>query len=356
MTKRTRFLHRGDDAMNHLKEEQKREAQRREQAQNRGPMRFFCAKNNGGWDTHEIVFLDEDLTDAVHAYEHAVPGPNNDWSKTQDVTCIDDWANCPVCRAAENNQGDEFKPPRYQMYATVLDLTPYTIKNGPNAGQVRETTRKLYPIPMAMMETFKKMFELCKKQNGTTRGMVCLVTKKEKNDARCGEPQMIEETGMLFDFMDEDELDSYAEDEVVRDGKVILEEGENIEPYDYEEILAPKTEEELRTMFNLAPAAGSRAESEEAGGTTRRRRRKAADAEDEAPKRSRRRRAAPEEEQQEEEKPKRARRRRSAPEPEQEEDEAPAPRRRGGGTTRSRRRRNTDDDGGVDIPFDDGGE
>lgn len=357
--RKKRFIHRGDDAMKHLREEQEREEQRREQMGNRGPMRFYISKEEGGrgWQTHEVVFLDDDLTMAPHAYEHAVPGPNNDWTKTQNVTCIDEFANCPLCRAAENNEAEEFKPPRYQMYATVLDLTPYTIKRGKNAGQVRETTRKLMVIPMQMMETYKKMFELCKKQNGTTRGMVCLLTKKEKNDARCGEPQMIEETGMLFDFMSEDELDDYADEAVVREGKVVLEEGENIEPYEYEDLLEPKTEDELRRMFNLSPAAGSRAEADEESGGTRTRRRRSrsapADAEDEAPARgrkSRRRSAAPADDE-EDETPKPRRRSRARTQDADEEDsdgdadEDEAPRGR-----RSRRRRGGDDD--VDIPFD----
>lgn len=383
MPAKPNFLRTGTDAMETLREEQEKEAQRRELAGNRGPMRFYVRKAQRGdrYEVHELVFLDDDLTQAPCTYEHAVPGPRMDWSKTQHVTCIDDWSNCPVCRAAEENMGDEFKAPKYHMFATVGDLSEYTIQNGPRAGTKVDYTRKLFAIPSAMMDKYKKIFELCKRQHGTTRGMVMLVTKNQKNDARCGEPQMIEETGMLFDMMDEAELEAYAEAEVVRDGKVILEEGENIEPYDYEDILAPKDEEELRRMFNLDPAAGSAAE--ERGGRRRRRssgdaeeapargrRRRSAQAEEEeAPARGRRRRAAADEEQ--EEAPARGRRRRSAPEEEPEdnaaEDEQEAPpsrtrRRRGAepedaappaGRAGRRRRRGGDEGSEVDIPFED---
>lgn len=347
------FLRTGADAMEALRKEQEAAALRREQSENRGPMRFYVQKNarGDGFQTHEIVFLDDDLTQAVHTYEHNVPGPNNDWSKSQQVTCIDDWANCPICRAAEGNEGDEFKPPQYGLYASILDMTPYTIKNGPRAGQVVEHTRKLDVIPMAMMDKYKKIFELCKKMHGTTRGLVLLVTKAKKNDARCGDPQMIEETGMLFDFMTEDELEAMADAEVVRDGKVVLEEGENIEPYDYEQVLAPKTEDELRRLFNLAPAAGSRAEERattgSAGGGTRRRRRASAGGDEggttgeaEAPAgRTRRRRAAAASDDA------------GGDEGGHEEggsaDEAEAPR-----SSRARRRRAaTGGDSDVDIPF-----
>jgi hypothetical protein len=354
-----RFIQRGDDAMDNLRKEQEAAAQRREQAGNRGPMRFWTDKDGrGGWKTHEIVFLDDDLTQAAHVYEHDVDGPGNDFKKRQHVSCIDDWASCPICRAAENNVADEFKPPRYNMFGTVLDLTPYTIQKGANAGVTREHSRKLYVIPMAMMDTFKQMFELCKRQNGTTRGMVCMVTKKEKNDARCGEPQMIKETGMLFDWMDEDELGEFADDAVVREGKTILEEGENIEPYDYEEILAPKTEEELRTMFNIDPPMGSRASEREdsaPAGRSRRSRRTAApeqEPEDEGTSRRSRRSRTAEPEEEPEDKPAR-RSRASAPKKEEE----PAPRQR-----RSRRQKEAPmdseggDDGDIEIPFDDGDE
>lgn len=295
MAKKARHLHRGDDAMKRLKEEQQKEQQRREEARNRGPMRFYVGKNDRGqFQEHELIVLDEDASQAVFTYEHNVPGPNNNWAASRQVICIDEDDNCPVCRAVESKHAPEFEKAyaRYNMYVTVLDMTPYKIKNGPRAGTVVESTRKLMVIPTAAQEQFKKMFDLCMKQNETTRGMTIVVTKTKDTDARCGTPQMLD-NGMLFDWEDPDFLEDYAEDAVVRDGKTIVEEGENIEPFDYDEILAAESARDLAKMFNLPAPAGSEDEEEEQTGSSRRSRRRArkADEEEEKPARSRRTRS-----------------------------------------------------------------
>lgn len=313
---RPSHLKRGQAAKEAWQDARKEEQRRQEERDNRGPRRFRCFKPKGSsvYDVHEVVVLDEDFDDPIQAYEHSVDGPGGDYTRRQHVMCIDEFGNCPICRASEQNIDDRFKPPMYNMYCTVLDMNPYTIQKGPNAGQVRESTRSLMVIPMALMDTYKKIAALCKKEHGTTRGMVMLLTKKKKNDARCGEPQMMD-NGMLFDFMTEDELQDWAEDEVKRnDGTVLFEEGENIEPYDYDEILGLKTEEEIARMFGLEAPEGSDA-ADETSGRRRRRRRAAADepdtdAEDEAPKSRRRRRAAKDED--EDEPPRRSRRSRRA--------------------------------------------
>lgn len=273
-TQTASHLKRGEAAMATLRQEQEAAESRRLAAQNRGPMRFYVDKNaRGQFNQHEIVFLDDDLTQAPFAYEHTVPGPGMDWSKSQNIICVDEHTDCALCRAAEANMGDEFTASRYGMYATILDLTPYTVKKGPRAGEVIEATRKLIVIPHQQAPQFLKMAELCKKNNGgSTRGMVCVVTKVQNTDARCGIPQMLD-NGMLFDIMSEDELEGYANEEVRRDNKVVKAAGEDIEPLNYDELLAPVDQKAIRTLFRLPAPAGS-AEDEQAatGGTSRRRR------------------------------------------------------------------------------------
>lgn len=267
------FLKRGSDAMAALKQEQDKSEARREAAGTRGPMRFYVGKDSRGrFEEHELVFLDDDLAQAPFAYEHTIPGPNNNWSAARTHVCIDEFDDCPLCRAAEQNVAEEFTPSKYGMYCTVLDLTPYTIRSGQRAGEVVPQTKKLYVVPHQQAQQILKMAELCKQLHGTTRGMTVVVTKTQNTDARCGIPQMLD-NGMLFDHMPEDELEDFANDEVRRDNKVIKPEGDDIEPFDYDELLSPLEARVLRKLYNLPAPPGSADEEQEATGSSRRSRR-----------------------------------------------------------------------------------
>jgi hypothetical protein len=264
------LLKRGDAAMQTLKQEQEKAEARREAASN-GVYRFWIGKdpkNKNKYAMHEVVVLDDDATQAPFAHEHTVPGPGNNFAEARNHICVDEIDNCVLCRAREQNLGEEFKHPAYNMYVTVLDLTPYVIQNGARKGQTIDATRKLMVIPQASVGTFMKIFELGKKMHGTTRGIIMNLTKTQQQDARCGIPQMMD-TGMLFDYMPDDELDEYANEEVKRDGKVIKPDGEDIEPVDYEDALAPPDQKVLRKLYNLPASTGSEDEQDETTGTSR---------------------------------------------------------------------------------------
>lgn len=364
-------LKRGDAAMDTLRQEQEKAEARREAMQS-GVRRFYIGKNNRGkYQEHEVVILDDDARDCPFAHEHLIPGPGNNFSQARNWVCVDEVDNCVLCRAREQNQGEEFGYASYGMYVTYLDLTPYTIKNGPRAGQVVDATRKLAVIPQAEVATYMRMFELCYKQHGTTRGMVMVLTKDKQTDPRCGRPKMLD-NGMLFDMMTEDELEEYANEQVLRDGKVIKEEGEDIEAFDYEEVLAPPDQEVVRKFYNLPETVGSEGEQAAATGSSRRARRRTAQGgnasgtQDEAPPaRTRRQRAAQEAEQDDApETTTRRRTRAAAPDPDPEPStestrtrtrtRAAAPDNDGHDDTdppaRTRRRRSEDRDD-SDIPF-----
>lgn len=334
-------LKRGNAAMEALKQEQERAEARREAA-NTGVYRFYITKDTRGkYQTHEVVILDDDARNAPFAHEHTVAGPGGNMREARTHICVDEVDNCVLCRAKEGNLGEEFKHAAYNMYTTIGDLLPYTIKNGARSGQVIDYTRKLMVIPSGSVATFMKIFELCFKQHGTTRGMVLRLTKDKQMDPRCGIPQMMD-NGMLFEMMTEEELDDYFNDAYVKDGKTIKEEGEDIEPIDYERELAPPDQRLLRKLYNLPASVGSEDEEQEETGQTRRQRRRGdgagqADAEAEQParRRTRGRTGAQERDQgdggedapETQDAPPARRRTRAAPETQDAEPEA-APRRR----------------------------
>jgi len=270
------LLKRGSDAMETLKQEQAKAEARREAQGPGGVYRFYVGKDTKGkYLTHEVAVLDEDARNCPFAHEHTVPGPGNNFSEARTHICVDEVDNCVLCRAKEQNLGEEYKHPTYSMYVTILDMTPYTVKNGPRAGEVIEATRKLMVIPQGSVAQFLKIFELCFKMHGTTRGLVMLLTKNQQTDARCGIPQMLD-NGMLFDLMDDEELDDFANDEVKRDGKVVKQEGEDIDPIDYEVALAPPDQKVLRKLYGLPASVGSEEDEEETIGTSRMGRRRRA--------------------------------------------------------------------------------
>lgn len=290
--------------MDTLKQEREAAAARRESAQNQ-VRRFYVKKlerrGSEGYQEHEIVILDEDARNLPFAHEHVIPGKGGNFRDSKEHVCVDDTDNCVLCRAREMGLGEEFnRHPNYNMYGTILDLTPYTIQNGPRAGQVVEATRRMFVVGRDDIAEYQRIFDLCYKRHGTTRGMVMVVTKHKKTDARCGKPIMLE-NGMLFDMMDEEELESYSNERVVVDGRVLREEGEDIEPLDYDVVLAAPDQRMLRRMYNLPASVGSEDDEEETTGSTRRSRRRSRDADDEAgeappSRRSRRTAAAQEDE------------------------------------------------------------
>lgn len=303
-------LSRGNDALHRLKEEQQKQQDRREAASKRGPSRFYVNKaDRGGYEEHELIFLDDDLTNNPMGYEHEVPGPGGDWKSKRTVMCIDDTDDCPICRAVDQGvDKDRFLPAKYSFYATVIDTTPYKIKNGQRAGEVVEHSKKLYVVPHGQVQNLLKVAAACKKANGTTRGMTVVVTKNQQTDARCGVLTPLD-NGMLYDFIPEDELeDEFWNDEIKRDNKVVKPAGDDIQSYDYENRLETLTAREMRTVFQLAAPPGSDDHEEENTGSSRRSRRRSRVCDDSAAesnnkdegesgnRRSRRRRASTSEE------------------------------------------------------------
>lgn len=355
---------RGDAALNELKRNQERQEARRELSRNQGPFRFYVrkAERGGGYEEHELVVLDDDIAEnAAFQYEHEVDGPGAQGFKDRKyVVCVDEVDDCALCRAAENGIDERFKFSRYGMYFTVGDLSEYEIQKGDRRGEVVDYTRKLFVAYNEQIDQILKVARLCKERHGTTRGMIIVVSKTRQMDPRSGELQMLD-NGMLFDFMPEDELDAYYNDAVTRDGKVIKEEGVDIEPFDYDDFLAMPDQKVIRKMFDLPAPPGSEDEEDaETGSSGRRRRRRAVSTPDDVggtakgTSRSRRRSArgdADDDDADDDDVPqdtaRRSRRRRSDA---SADDEPPArPTRRGRG-----RRDETDDDGYTDYDDEDG--
>lgn len=231
-----RMFHRGEEGMRKVEEELERQKQRREAAAKGGGkvFRFFVPVG----ETKEIIILD-DAPD-FYMYEHTLKNPQ---TKRWDlhVPCIKEWDNCPVCEEV----GESY----YAMFLTVLDLTPYTDKDGNR----HEYSRKLMVVKPSQQKKFIRRF----RKDGTLRGALFECSRDGQKDAAIGND--IE----FVEFVDEEELDNdYIRVWTDKDGK---EHEDNLaEPFDYEEMFEEPTAEELRAIVGGEPPPGSSAHTRKA--------------------------------------------------------------------------------------------
>lgn len=150
--------------------------------------RFFIPEN----DEATITFLDGDLDDDGRLmipmlYEHRVLHAG----KWTNFLCIADAEPCPLC---EN--GDR---PALVGVMTVINHTPYTIKNGPNAGKQIANRKQLY---VATRSTIKKLQKIASKK-GTLRMHSYEVSRSEDKSPRVGDMFMhIHEWGSVEELKD----------------------------------------------------------------------------------------------------------------------------------------------------------
>lgn len=295
-----RTSYRGAAGLKRMEQELARKEAEREMRKNtpREPFRFFCTSG----EEREIIIVDDepDFFRNEHQLKDRTTGR---YSKF--VPCIDEAANCPVCAAPEAKQ------PYFAMYLTVIDLTPYTNRDGEEI----EWSKKLLVVKASQQKKFSRLFA----KHGTLRGLNLLMTRTGDKSAAIGDD--IEDLG----FYEEDELEEFVTEYTDREGNV--QEIIGHEPYDYEEIFPDMTERQLAAIAGVdSGTVGNRRNDDESIGRSRpgrSRNRAEEDEEEPAPRRSSRRASRDEEE--EEEAPRRARGRRAAQE--DEEEEAPAPRR-----------------------------
>lgn len=127
--------------------------QQMKEAQKDLPFRYFLKKGAEG----SITFLDGSLDDSgsletVSWWEHNL-NLNGSWGNY--FTCTQDVEPCPICEGGDG--------PALMFGFTVLDHTPYTIKNGPNAGKILQDTRKFFACKKM---TYEYLITLAKKRGG----------------------------------------------------------------------------------------------------------------------------------------------------------------------------------------------
>jgi len=175
-------------------------------------------------ESKQALFLDGDLNDEgmldINMYHQHTVKVNGDW---QDFPCVGEHEPCPICEKGENRS-------TLVGVMTVIDMTPYKIKNGKNAGKTIVNTRKLF---VAKHETLAKLTKKAQKQGGSLAGCVFDVSRSTSdNAARVGD-----------DFEFEKKFESF--NDIAADLKLELEE---VMPADYSKEITYFTADQLIEM------------------------------------------------------------------------------------------------------------
>jgi hypothetical protein len=223
MTTRRRDIYIGSEARE-ASEKAVADAKKRQEEAGKMPFRFYMSIG----DEKSFIILDEEPS--FMRWEH------EEWDdrgkRMKYHGCIAEYDNCPACDNLEHR-------PYFAMYLSIIDLTPFTTKNGDNI----EYSKKLLIVKQNQHKLFFR-----KAERGTLRGWLVDTFRDKKTDARIG--------GQL-DFAEQltdAELTEYKRVYEDRDGK---EQTEDVDPYDYEDLFPETTLQTLSASFGSAPAAGS---------------------------------------------------------------------------------------------------
>lgn len=204
------------------------------------PFRFYCPPG----ESREVVVVDAEPDFFRH--EHNL---QNQRSKKWDifVACINDHANCPVCKSTD-------RASYFAMYLTIIDLTAYENRDGDTV----EWSKKLLVVKQTQQKKILRLFE----RHGTLRGMILQMTRDGEKDAAIGND--IE----FVEFMSEEDMETYVTEYTDQNGK--KHEVIGSEPFDYDEIFPEPTEQQLRAIVGGKAEAGSRDDDDRELGRGRR--------------------------------------------------------------------------------------
>ena len=121
------------------------------------------------------------------------------------------------------------------MVLTILDRRPYKIKNGPNAGKVIKSSKKLFKVKGRNLAKFQRQYE---RRKGKWRGLRVLCRRDGEKDAAIGED---------LEFL------------AVVPEVTLVKYGDSAVPANYESIFAAPTAEELAKRHKIkgSSVAGS---------------------------------------------------------------------------------------------------
>lgn len=225
-------IKRGEEAL-----QQQKAAQEQRAKQRNNPFRF---RLDVGEEDHAAIILDDNLEDLVFRWEHEMF--NEATRRYEHTGCVAETDNCPLCEVDE-------KPSYYAMYLTVLDLKPFTRKDG----TVVPYSRKLMVVKPQQQKIFARMAQ----RKGSLRGMKILCSRDARTSARIGNSIEVQGRVNLTKVQAK-----YTRTWKDREGNEHTE--DCTVPFEYEDFLELPTDEDLdaiRKRYGLQPVPGSAADT-----------------------------------------------------------------------------------------------
>ena len=248
------WLFSGANAAKHAQQEIEKAKEAQQRA---GIYRFYLKENEAA----EIVILDRDRERLFCRHEHAIPGPGDNWKEVEYITSprsigqVDPLENHPVCNGKTSK-------PYFAEYLTVLDLRPYTNKEG----QAVPYTRKLLCIKQSQITEFDDLFKKIQNKYGTIRGFHFKLSRFSAGGAQStsiGKPGPLDNLEFGH-FTEEQLIQRFGHPEIKnKDGKVIIPANGKLEPILYwaegrekESYFKITTTEDICRRFGIGEYAG----------------------------------------------------------------------------------------------------
>lgn len=289
------------------------------------PFRFWQRKG----DECEIIILDHSIDDGFWRNEHQVKVGKN----YQPEPCIQETGPCPHCEDGLRQS--------MVVFLSVLVIRDYTDRNG----NKHTHSRMLLPLKRNQIPDFERIEAIAMKKHGTLRGVSLIMERKnEENSFSTGMPVPNDDGQLINEFLSEKSLTKlFGHSAIKKDGKVVKEANEDIQPFDYQALFPEPDADAIREEHGIV-VPGSRSanrrasdddddDGDDVGSRSRRRRRSVEDDDDDEipmsppPRRVSRTDEDEDEEEDDEEDeddeptPSRSRSRRSAPRDEEEDDD-----------------------------------
>lgn len=232
----------GKTDLSTMKEKAKVEETKQKERRERGNIfRYFIKRGTEA----DLVILDDQLDFAIN--EHTIYDPRD--KSREHVSCPKDWEVCPICQLAHKDKNSVYKDSVYTAFLTVLDLTPWTDKQGVE----HEYSVRLLPLKGEVRTRFFKYAE----RYETLRGLRITMIRDEGEKSAA--------TGTPFEVVKQ-----YDEAKMVklfghpavksRDGKELVAENGRLQPVDYGKMFPIPDGEDLRKRYGGDPVPGSAAE------------------------------------------------------------------------------------------------
>jgi hypothetical protein len=209
----------GQAGVSRAKQEDEAAKLRREQAQNKGPRRLWLANDT----STKLSFLDNPQ---FFLYEHQLKLGGN-WRNW--FTCRKDIDSCPVCESGDN--------PSYVVVATVINHREWKDKDGKD----HKNEKQLAVFKGKARERILKRVEQC---DGDLKGCVFEFSRGSSNTEAS--------TGEDFVFLNKRLTDAQLLSLAPKGSDKSW-----VEPFDYAELLEPRTIEELRRIVGGETPVGS---------------------------------------------------------------------------------------------------